>query len=188
MSNSGATNLWDVQYLQRYPGKSPEDMKYLGIEFDVIYKGLERIKIPVAGELTGLKDLKFLEEIAPCNFKKNTVTEMVDYWVNSVNDLIDREVTATERNTGISIALNHRQNLGPSRKFYFLNDAVIGGGTYNGFFNHEVPMMAQRRHSGSFTLPFREFEGFYCAGRYFAVSTSLILVNDHIIGLIYDEI
>lgn len=155
--------VWDARYLQRYPGNSARDALYMGIDFNELYAGLERLEVPCAGETTGLASLDFLDYIPTADYRRTTSFKIVENWVEAANTLIN---VTRDRDAAAKV-----QQVGPARKFYFVPRAVVGGELNSGFHAHENPMVPlSRGRSMLSSSNYTEYAGFYCASRYFPVS------------------
>ncbi len=69
--------------------------------------------------------------------------------------------------------------IGPSRSFYFLPAEVVRGAPADGFHRNEKPLLAKAYTMDG--IRFNEFNGYYCANRYFRVRMYIYESRTHVI-------
>lgn len=184
------TQKWDAGYVHRFPGRHHSDMRYTGVDYTEIYKGIDKLVVPVAGDSTGIKNLSFMAAIPALRYKTQSTRDMVMSYILSLNTLIREEIDRYERRYCKVPLFKTNPGYGKTRKFYFLPEAVVGGAGDDGFYSHELPMMEKTLHRGGLYNSADEYEGFYCAGRYFAVSIQESLkyrVNTYVNTLLIND-
>ena len=156
---------WDSSYVPSYPGRLAGEVTYTGIDYDLLYDGIDNIIVPCAGQTTGLEAADFIPNIPDLDPEVFTDQNMIDFFVNSCNKYIHSVLDLGED------MRYPMPGTGKSRKFYFLSYYVVGGLTCNGFLPNEKPLRPISFNAASATnVDIMEYTGITCAGRYYPVS------------------
>ncbi len=62
-SNSALVEYWEDQYVQSYMSDSSGDMYLSQVDSQILYDGLARLKIKVAGETTGVDGIEWFKDV-----------------------------------------------------------------------------------------------------------------------------